>query len=135
MICGSDHTASAWNAKIGVPRQAPKNLRPSDKLTPNPRSGSGSFDFINHLPRTRSRRSRSRPARTFASIAQSGSCGFHGALAASTEAPSFGHSTVNSLRSMVDSRAKKPRQVVGAEVASATGESECDFVLCLHFLP
>jgi hypothetical protein len=40
MICGSDHTASAWNAKIGVPRQAPKSLRPSDKLTPNPRSGS-----------------------------------------------------------------------------------------------
>ena len=45
MICGSDHTASALNAKIGVPRQAPKNLRPSDKLTPNPRSGSGGFDF------------------------------------------------------------------------------------------
>jgi hypothetical protein len=53
MICGSGHTASVWNAKIGVPRQAPKNLRPSDKLTPNPRSGSGSFDFINHtrIPR------------------------------------------------------------------------------------
>lgn len=63
MICGSDHTASALNAKIGVPRQAPKNLRPSDKLTPNPRSGSGGFDFINRTPRTRSRRSHSRAAR------------------------------------------------------------------------
>jgi hypothetical protein len=40
MICGSDHTASVWNAKIGVPRHAPKSLRPSDKLTPNPSSGS-----------------------------------------------------------------------------------------------
>ncbi len=45
MICGSDHTASAWNAKIGVPRQAPKSLRPSDKLTPNPRSGSGVSNY------------------------------------------------------------------------------------------
>jgi hypothetical protein len=80
---------------------------------------------------------------TLASIAQSGSCGFHAALAASTEAPapaqtgypssksdmptetgplarpgdepgaapSFGLPTANSLRSMVDSRAKRPRQV------------------------
>ena len=78
-----------------------------DKLTPNPRSGSGGFDFINHTPRTR-RQALSQ--QTLASIAQSGSCGFHAALATSTEAPYFGLPTANSLRSMVDSRAKRPRR-------------------------
>jgi hypothetical protein len=119
-----------------------KELRPSDKLTPNPRSGSGGFDFTNHTPRPRSRRSHSRAARLSHQLrnlalavfmqhwrprlkrprqrrqvtpALNPTCRQKPArLRPGDEpgaAPSFGLPTANSLRSMVDSRAKRPRQV------------------------